>query len=394
MMSFSSVPSFVEGGAVRSRSSGGSWYGPVGRASTVAASRRRAGETSVGRLLGRQVERSDSAAASGSTTTGSVSPRRSLSFGLGFAAVRPRPTASAFAAARSSFARCFSSFASALARSSARLASARACDGARGHRRASVPSSANDVPVKIRSPDRGEAEVHEERPRRGDDLRRAGTRPRCRRTRRRRRTRRSIRCRGSRIEPGRTGSGCLGRSRAGRARRGPATTKPMNMRTRSSGDAIAQQRDAPAEAHDREQHRGEPEPRVQQPRERLPHRAGGVEPDRQHREPGEHHEPDAERVARERREDLAWSTPAAASSSRAPSSRELRFDGGFFFAAGRPGCTRRRTPRRGSLRRHEAVSLTGSGARCKHACRSRRTALRPPSRPAGSPACAGSTSLK
>ena len=110
----------------------------------------------------------------------------------------------------------------------------------------------------------------------------------------------------------RIGANTLGLPRASESR--PSTpsamiTKPMNMRMRSSGErsrSSAMPHPSPINGNVTA---AMPKHAVQQTRERIAHRAGGVEPHREHGEPGEHHEPDAERVPREWREDLDGGRP-------------------------------------------------------------------------------------
>ena len=82
------------------------------------------------------------------------------------------------------------------------------------------------------------------------------------------------------------------------------STNPMNMRSRASGARSRTSVNPHASPTTGNTIGSDPEAPVERRVQRTPDGAGGIEPDRQDREPGEHHQPDAHRVARVRRQDL------------------------------------------------------------------------------------------
>ena len=273
--SVSCVPSAVDGGAVRSRSSGGSWYGPC----EVVIVR---GFAAFAGLAGASSVRGSVASASGSTTIGSAvgsSPRPSASltferlFGLG--------SFSGLASGTSTWAVCGSS-----------TGTRRWCF--------SLPRSAETGrPGEDQEPEEREPGADDP----GADL---GDHP-------------GERVGGERAdeapglgEPVELLRGVVPGERARVAAREREDPEHPDRQDREPdehpdpvlGRDVTQQHDAPVDPHDREEHRGDPERPVQEPREALAHRPGGVEPHAEHREQREHHQADARRVARVRREDL------------------------------------------------------------------------------------------
>ncbi len=257
---------------------------------------------------------------------------------------------SALAAARSSLTRCFSSFSSALACSPARLAFRTL-----GDRRSCGRQLATELGERgaghDQGADHGETQIDQRRAGRRDDLRHGVGPDRA-------------------DEPAgvgdpsyvvitRHGDVAYRREHARVATHEREQTQRAQRHDHEAdehthaflGRPVAQQCDAPTEADQREQHRCQTERGVQQPRERFAHGPGRVEPHGEHSETGEHHEPDPERVSSEGRQDLEGGRPLGLLLGvRSPGGRPL---GSALLAAWTGGRTRRRTPRRGSLRRHE-----------------------------------------
>ena len=152
------------------------------------------------------------------------------------------------------------------------------------------------VPVKISRPSTTSPRHTMPAPIGGEHARRAGTR-RARRRRRRRAPRRRSRRADAGVAPEE-------REQSER-RRGPGRTKPMNMRTRSSR-AVSRSRTTPqytpisGNAYARDAERARAGATRSHRRRARPHRTRC----REHGQEREHHQPDAERVPRARRQDL------------------------------------------------------------------------------------------